>query len=144
MIEDALPELWNPHTEEEESLFSGSKIQHSEKERNRDLISSFENMKPTVPRRILTKNARNNIMGERSCYAPSQASKSEIGEFSERYSQRSTSGMFFEQGRATLKSRRETLGYQEKATRATQHFQKQMSHTYAINSEDPNDRPRTA
>ena len=80
-------------------------------------------MKPTVPRRIFMKHQRNNIMGERSCYAPSFASKSEIGENSERYSQRSmsTSVMFFDQhGRTSLRSRRETLGYNEKSIRVTQ------------------------
>ena len=95
-IEDAEPR--NPQTEEEESLFSRT-LQHSEKDVNRDLIKNLENIKSTVPRRTIMNSTgsnmfKNNIMGERSCYAPSFASKSEIGENSERYSQRSNSLRF--------------------------------------------------
>lgn len=69
-IEDA-----NPQTEEEESLFS-RKLQHSEKDTNRDLIKNLENIKSIVPRRTITSRTgtsmfKNNIMGDRSCYVPS-------------------------------------------------------------------------
>ena len=129
-IEDAEP---NPQTEEEEQLFT-RRLQHSEKDSNRDLLKNLANVGRNVPRRTISSRKgsnllKNNIMGDRSCYAPSSFHKSEIGENSERYSQRSNSNVLFHihSNVPTSNSHRNSLG-QDKTTRATQHMARKLHH----------------
>merc|ERR1712226_611531 len=116
-VEEADP---NHMTEEEEQLFS-RRIQHSEKEQNRELLKNLANVGKSVPRRTISSRKgsnllKNNIMGERSCYAPSSYHKSEIDQNSERYSQRSMSNATFRNNLPNSNSHRNSLG-QDKTTR---------------------------